>query len=219
MRRRIQLFHGDVPPYNLGCISRGLPDWNCFKTPLDVHDILHYQSISLQCNQSLYPHPPSAMTMLVFLAGSPDMALDLWSPPQPPKGKAMLDNVVLDPSFHLRLLLRLLNGEFLDLFRYTLEHLHYLSSDVDVDAPGIPGWKSWYGVGPVIPSKAAGDDSDVDAPGIPGWNPHAGVGPVIPSAAPSKVVKRDSDVDVPGIPGWKPIYGVGPAIPSQTSER
>ncbi|KAF7439792.1 hypothetical protein PC9H_000128 [Pleurotus ostreatus] len=159
------------------------------------------------------------MTMLVFLAGSPDMALDLWSPPQPPKGKAMLDNVVLDPSFHLRLLLRLLNGEFLDLFRYTLEHLHYLSSDVDVDAPGIPGWKSWYGVGPVIPSKAAGDDSDVDAPGIPGWNPHAGVGPVIPSAAPSKVVKRDSDVDVPGIPGWKPIYGVGPAIPSQTSER
>ncbi|KAF4607800.1 hypothetical protein EYR40_000135 [Pleurotus pulmonarius] len=62
--------------------------------------------------------------------------------------------------------------------------------DGDVDAPGIPGWKPWYGVGPVIPSKAAGDDFDVDAPGIPGWNPHAGVGPVIPSATPTKVIKR-----------------------------
>lgn len=68
-------------------------------------------------------------------------------------------STVSDPLFHLRLLLRSLDGEFLDLFRCTFELLHYLSSGVDVDAPGIPGWKLWYGVGPVIPSKAAGDNS------------------------------------------------------------
>lgn len=67
-----------------------------------------------------------AATMLVFLAGSPGMALDLRSPPQPPKGKAMLDNVYRRSS-------------------------HDLYSDVN--APGIPGWKPWYGVGPVVPSK------------------------------------------------------------------
>ncbi|KAL0961366.1 hypothetical protein HGRIS_006322 [Hohenbuehelia grisea] len=74
------------------------------------------------------------------------------------------------------------------------------------DAPGIPGWKPEYGVGPVVPQPTKVQSKSAECTGIPGWKPWWGLGPVAPCSF-------QKEEETAGIPGWKPEYGVGPVIP------